>query len=44
MFAIGLERLQDFMNKTSEWSDKTFDNGNFNRTRALAISHHRQTS
>jgi NTP pyrophosphatase (non-canonical NTP hydrolase) len=38
----GLERMQDFMNQTSKWSDKTFDNGDFNRGRALPISYHLQ--
>lgn len=38
----GLERMQDFMNKNSGWSDKTFDDGKFNRGRALPISYHLQ--
>lgn len=38
----GLERMQDFMNQTSKWSDSTFDNGSFNRSRALPISYHLQ--
>lgn len=38
----GLERLQDFMNQTSEWADQTFDNGNFNRYRSIPISYHLQ--
>lgn len=38
----GLERLQDFMNQTSEWSDKTFDNGIFSRERSVPISFHLQ--
>lgn len=37
-----LERLQDFMDQTSQWSDKTFDNGNFTRERSISISYHLQ--
>lgn len=38
----GLEKLQDFMNQTSKWSDQTFDNGNFTRSRSVPISYHLQ--
>jgi hypothetical protein len=35
-----MDNLQDFMNQHVEWSDKTFDNGNFRRTRSISILHH----
>lgn len=38
----GLERLQDFMNETSKWSDKTFDDGCFSSERSVPISYHLQ--
>lgn len=37
-----MENLQNLMNKTSAWSDKTFDNGQFNRSRCIPISYHLQ--
>lgn len=37
-----MESLQKLMNETCEWSDKTFDNGKFNRIRCVPISYHLQ--
>jgi hypothetical protein len=37
-----MEQLQNLMDDISQWSDKTFDNGEFNKNRSLAISHHLQ--
>lgn len=37
-----LERLQEFMNNTSKWSDKTFNSGNFDRSHSVPISYHLQ--
>jgi len=37
-----MESLQKLMNETCEWSDKTFDKGEFNRKRCIPISYHLQ--
>ena len=37
-----MKELQNLMNEISKWSDKTFDNGEFNRSRSLPISFHLQ--
>ena len=37
-----MNELQALMNEISRWSDETFDNGNFSRSRSLSISHHLQ--
>jgi len=36
------ESLQNLMNETSAWSDKTFDEGRFRRNRSVSISYHLQ--
>lgn len=35
-----MENLQEFMNQTAKWSDQTFSEGKFIRTRSIPIMHH----
>ena len=35
-----MEKLQNLMNEIQQWSDDTFDNGEFNKKRSISISHH----
>ena len=37
-----MKSLQKLMNEICEWSDKTFDNGKFTRSRCIPISYHLQ--